>query len=170
MHGYRGQLPLPSFGFLRLCCSLLLAVFLSSCASTDDVERVESHVYDHQEKIVNLKAEIATIDQKRIELHDEVLELKLSDRANSEEFTRMLGELEVLDAQYLQLNAQLNDLSMASSENGEAIEQLQIQEARRQEIIRQHNDRWQRINESTDRKLSALDNNGVSVDDGFEGK
>jgi DNA anti-recombination protein RmuC len=67
-----------------------------------------------------------------------------------------------LDERYVLLNAQLNKVSRNASKNDDAIQQLQLQEERRQEIIRRHNDRWESINASTDRKLSALEE---SLDD-----
>jgi DNA anti-recombination protein RmuC len=141
---------------------LIAVILVSGCASNHDVDQVESRVSIHQDEIGGLKSEIAVVEQKRIELHDQVIDLKLSESANASDVENVVDELNQLDERYVLLNAQLNKVSRNASKNDDAIQQLQLQEERRQEIIRRHNDRWESINASTDSKLSALEE---SLDD-----
>ena len=138
-------------------CAFISVLIFSGCANNKDVERVESSVNIQDQKIGNLKEKIAQVDQKRVELHEEVLALKLSDDFNAREFSAVFNELKKMDNEYENLNFQLNTLLRSESANGDKIEQLELQEARRKEIIRQHNEKWKSITESTDRQLSDLD-------------
>lgn len=138
-------------------CVFMSVLIFSGCANNKDVERVESSVNVQDQKIGNLKEQIAQVDQKRSELHEEVLALKLSDDFNAREFSAVFNELKKMDKQYENLNFQLNTLLRSESANGDKIEQMELQDARRKEIIRQHNEKWKNITESTDRQLSDLD-------------
>ena len=174
---------------LRLTLGLLLATTLLACATLDqgsnnqDMQTTESngHAIDHatainstpspinhqfdlqHQEIDNIRKEIASINNKRYKIKQEIFEIRLKEGLSGRDIKILHGELDRIDQQYININSRLAKLSTETNSNSNAITKLERQEAYRKEVIIQLNENWQKINRESDKKLLKIENGGADA-------
>lgn len=150
---------------LRLTLGLLLASTLFACAtleqssSNQDMQTTESNY----QEINDIKKEIASINDKRYKIKQEIFEIKLKEGDSGRDIQNLHGELDNINQQYISLNSKLSKLSTETNSNSNAIAKLERQEAYRKEVIIQFNENWQKINTESDKKLLKIESGGADA-------
>lgn len=167
----------------RLALGLLLTSALLSCATVDpsssnqDMQTTENndqavdhatainnalspinHQFDLQHQEIDaIRREIASINDKRYKIKQEIFEIRLKEGLSGRDVKRLHKELDSIDQQYISLNSKLAKLSIETSSNSNAIAKLERQDAYRKEVIIQLNENWQKINRESDKKLLKIE-------------
>lgn len=136
--------------------TLFFCMLLCSCASKNKVDNLETTTMSHAQMIAQVQVDLATIEQKRGQIQEELKVLKTSDKDNSGRIAELKSQLIVLDQDRAEIRQALGEVTTVTNENTKKIEKLEANEKRIRAIVVKHNQEWNKANKESQQKQTQL--------------